>query len=120
MADHAETKTAETPSSTAKPTGTPTAPAKPPVKASAEKAAPPDRMRRRVIWTAIGGYLGVNFLMFLRFFFPRALYEPNTVFSIGYPSDFDLGVNQQFLMSNRIWVIKEPDRVFVVFARCTH
>ena len=87
MADHAETKTAETPSSTAKPTGTAAAaPAKPPVKASAEKAgaqAPPDRMRRRVIWTAIGGYLGVNFLMFLRFFFPRALYEPNTVFSIG-------------------------------------
>ena len=121
MADHAETKTAEAPSSTAKPTGTTAAPAKPPVKASAGKAeAPPDRMRRRVIWTAIGGYLGVNFLMFLRFFFPRALYEPNTVFSIGYPSDFDLGVNQQFLMSNRIWVIKEPDRLFVVFARCTH
>ena len=77
-------------------------------------------MRRRVIWTAIGGYLGINFLMFLRFFFPRALYEPNTVFSIGFPSDFDLGVNQQFLMGNRIWVIKEPDRLFVVFARCTH
>src|SRR5580704_808447 len=76
--------------------------------------------RRRLVWACIWGYLGVNFLMFLRFFFPRALYEPNTVFSIGYPSDFDLGVNQQFLMSNRIWVIKEPDRLFVVFARCTH
>jgi cytochrome b6-f complex iron-sulfur subunit len=77
-------------------------------------------MRRRVIWTAIGGYLGVNFLMFLRFFFPRALYEPNTVFSIGYPADFGLGVDQRFLMTNRVWVIKEPDRLFVVFARCTH
>src|ERR1700719_403797 len=76
--------------------------------------------RRRLVWACVWGYLGVNFLMFLRFFFPRALYEPNTVFSIGYPSDFDLGVNQQFLMSNRIWVIKEPDRLFVVFARCTH
>ena len=108
MADHAETKTAETPSSTAKPTGTVAAPAKPPAKASTEKAdaqAPPDRMRRRVIWTAIGGYLGINFLMFLRFFFPRALYEPNTVFSIGYPADFDLGIDQRFLMTNRIWVV---------------
>ena len=123
MADHAETKTADSPSSVAKPTGAPAVPAKPPVKASAEKAsdaAPPGRMRRRVIWTAIGGYLGVNFLMFLRFFFPRALYEPNTVFSIGFPADFALGVNQQFLVTNRVWVIKEPDRLFVVYAVCTH
>ena len=36
--------------------------------------------RRRIVWALIWGYLGVNFLMFLRFFFPRALYEPNTVF----------------------------------------
>jgi cytochrome b6-f complex iron-sulfur subunit len=125
MADHAETKTAEAPNSATKPAGTAPAPAtaKPPAaKAGADKAAEvaPDRLRRRIIWTAVGGYLGINFLMFLRFFFPRALYEPNTVFSIGYPADFDLGVNQQFLMTNRIWVIKEPDRLFVVFARCTH
>ena len=124
MADHAETKTAEIPSSAAKPSGTASVPAaKPPSKPGADKAgaeAPPDRMRRRVIWTAIGGYLGINFLMFLRFFFPRALYEPNTVFSIGFPSDFSLGVNQEFLVTNRVWVIKEPDRLFVVYAVCTH
>ena len=77
-------------------------------------------MRRRLIWTAIGGYLGINFLMFLRFFFPRALYEPNTVFSIGFPADFDLGIDQRFLMTNRVWVVREPDRIFVIFARCTH
>ena len=33
---------------------------------------------------------------------------------------FGLGVDQRFLMTNRVWVIKEPDRIFVVFARCTH
>src|SRR6202790_2941725 len=107
MADHAETKTAETPSSTAKPTGTAAAPAKPPVKADKAGEVPPDRMRRRVIWTAIGGYLGINFLMFLRFFFPRALYEPNTVFSIGFLSFFALGLNKHFFLATRIWVIKE-------------
>lgn len=79
-----------------------------------------DKERRRLIWTCIWGYLGVNFLMFLRFFFPRALYEPNTVVNIGYPSDFQTGVNQEFLQSDRIWVVKEPDRLFVIFARCTH
>jgi cytochrome b6-f complex iron-sulfur subunit len=79
-----------------------------------------DKERRRVIWAMIWGYLGINFLMFLRFFFPRALYEPNTIVDIGFPSDFQAGVNQQFLQSNRIWVVKEPDRLFVIFARCTH
>jgi cytochrome b6-f complex iron-sulfur subunit len=79
-----------------------------------------NRSRRRLIWTCIWGYLGVNFLMFLRFFLPRALFEPNTVVDIGFPTGFSMGVNQEFLMSNRIWVVKEPDRLFVIFARCTH
>jgi cytochrome b6-f complex iron-sulfur subunit len=80
----------------------------------------PDKNRRRMIWGFIGAYLGVNFLMFLRFFFPRALYEPNTIVNIGFPTDFQQGVNQEFLQSNRLWVVLEPGRLFVIFARCTH
>ena len=79
-----------------------------------------NKSRRRIIWACIWGYLGVNFLMFLRFFFPRALYEPNTVFSVGFPSDFASGVDQRFLMTERVWVVREPDRIFVIYARCTH
>ena len=85
-----------------------------------DPAAVVSKSRRRLIWACIWGYLGVNFLMFLRFFFPRALYEPNTVFTVGYPSDFALGIDQRFLMTNRSWVVKEPDRLFVIYARCTH
>jgi len=77
-------------------------------------------MRRRLIWTAVWGYLAVNFLMFLRFFFPRALFEPSTVHTIGYPSDFSLGVSEKYKQADRIWVVKEPDRLFVIFARCVH
>jgi cytochrome b6-f complex iron-sulfur subunit len=58
--------------------------------------------------------------MFLRFFFPRALYEPNSIVNLGFPNAFQLGVNQQFLQSNRIWVVREPDRIFVIRAICTH
>ncbi len=79
-----------------------------------------NKERRRFAWALIWGYLGINFLMFLRFFFPRALYEPNTNVNIGFPSAFQDGVNQGFLQSNRIWVIMEPGRLFVIFARCTH
>ena len=76
--------------------------------------------RRWLIGAIIWGYLGVNFLMFLRFFFPRALYEPNTVFNAGFPSDFSLGIDQRYLMTNRVWIVREPDRIFAIFARCTH
>jgi cytochrome b6-f complex iron-sulfur subunit len=87
---------------------------------SKEAVAKINQSRRRIVWACIWGYLGVNFLMFLRFFFPRALYEPNTIFTIGFPSDFSLGIDQRYLMTNRVWVVKEPDRLFVIFARCTH
>ena len=118
MADHTEAKTAESP---AAPASVPAA-----VKAAAKKATdnapapPPDKMRRRIIWSCIYGYLGVNFLMFLRFFFPRILFEPKTVFSVGYPADFALGVETKFQREYRVWVDRVPGRIFVIYARCTH
>src|ERR1035438_8350452 len=45
--------------------------------------------RRKFVMVAVLGTLGVNLLMFLRFFYPRALYEPKARFRIGYPSDLD-------------------------------
>ena len=91
-----------------------------PASKKTNSSSPLDKQRRRLIRGLIGGYLGINFLMFLRFFFPRVLYEPNTTFNIGYPTAFSQGVNQDFLQSNRVWVILEPGRLFVIFARCTH
>jgi cytochrome b6-f complex iron-sulfur subunit len=91
-------------------------------KSKAESAAqePPLKLRRRLVWGLIWGYLGVNFLMFLRFFFPRTLFEPSTVFSIGYPADFGIGVETKFQNDYRIWVVRDPGRLFVIWAVCTH
>jgi cytochrome b6-f complex iron-sulfur subunit len=80
----------------------------------------PTKMRRRIIWSCVAGYLVANFLMFLRFFFPRALFEPSTVFHIGYPADYALGVSEKYKQLARIWVVREADRLFVIFGRCTH
>jgi cytochrome b6-f complex iron-sulfur subunit len=77
-------------------------------------------LRRRFVWTAVAAFLTTNFLMFLRFFFPRTLFEPSSRFRIGYPSDFGLGVDERFKQSHRIWVVRLPDKMFVVFAKCTH
>jgi cytochrome b6-f complex iron-sulfur subunit len=80
----------------------------------------PNKPRRRFIWTSIGAFLAANFLMFLRFFFPRTLFEPSTVFTVGYPSDFQLGVDERFKQTARIWVVREADRIYAIYGRCTH
>jgi cytochrome b6-f complex iron-sulfur subunit len=78
------------------------------------------KTRRRFVAFAISGFLTTNFLMFLRFFFPRTIFEPKTVFSIGTPNDFGIGVDTKFQKTRRIWVVRTTDRMFVIFARCTH
>jgi cytochrome b6-f complex iron-sulfur subunit len=95
------------------------------VPAKATSSTPPEeppsnKMRRRIIWSCVWGFVGANLLMFMRFFFPRALFEPNTVHVIGPPSDFQVGVNEKFKQAYRIWVVKEPPRLFCIFAKCTH
>jgi cytochrome b6-f complex iron-sulfur subunit len=79
-----------------------------------------DQRRRRLAWVGITAFLTAWFLAFFRFFLPRTLFEPNTVFKIGYPSEFALGVDTKFQQKYRIWVDRTPDRLFVIYARCTH
>jgi cytochrome b6-f complex iron-sulfur subunit len=76
--------------------------------------------RRRLVWVTVTGFLGAWFIAFLRFFLPRTLFEPPTVFKIGYSSDYALGVDTKWQQKYRIWVDRTPDRVFVIYARCTH
>jgi len=98
----------------------PTARATPAPPAQEEKKLEPNKLRRRLIWTAVWAYLAASFFMFLRFFFPRALFEPDTVHNIGYPSDFQIGVIEKYKQAYRIWVVMEPPRLFCIFAKCTH
>ena len=79
-----------------------------------------NEQRRRLAWCAISSFLGAWFIAFLRFFLPRTLFEPPTVFKIGYPSDYSLGIDTKFQQKYRIWVDRTPDRLFVIYARCTH
>ncbi|HEX8185748.1 MAG TPA: Rieske 2Fe-2S domain-containing protein [Blastocatellia bacterium] len=84
---------------------------------------PPDpvnKMRRTIVWTSVGAFLATSFMMFLRFFLPRTIFEPSTVFRVGYPSDFGFGVDTKFQQQYRIWVVRNAERLFVIYARCTH
>lgn len=81
---------------------------------------PTDQRRRRLVWSGVAAFLGAWFLAFFRFFLPRTLFEPATSFKIGYPSDYALGVDTKWQQKYRIWVDRTPDRLFVIYARCTH
>jgi cytochrome b6-f complex iron-sulfur subunit len=79
-----------------------------------------NQTRRRLVWTGVIAFLATWLLAFFRFFLPRTLFEPSTVFKIGYPSDFGLGVDTKFQQQYRIWVDRTPGRLFVIYAKCTH
>jgi cytochrome b6-f complex iron-sulfur subunit len=79
-----------------------------------------NQQRRSLVWACVAAFLTAWFIAFFRFFLPRTLFEPATSFKIGYPSDFGLGVDTKFQQKYRIWVDRTPDRIFVIYARCTH
>jgi cytochrome b6-f complex iron-sulfur subunit len=79
-----------------------------------------NQSRRRFAWAAVAAFLTAWFLAFFRFFLPRTLFEPATNFKIGYPADYGLGVDTKWQQKYRIWVDRTPDRIFVIYARCTH
>ena len=120
-----DTATAETPSAPSVPSKTPPAAAKvaaKPAGAVVESAPEPavNKMRRRIVWSSVVIFLVTDFLMFLRFFLPRSILEPSSKFSVGFPSDYALGVDTKWQQQYRIWVDKTSDRIFVIYARCTH
>jgi cytochrome b6-f complex iron-sulfur subunit len=79
-----------------------------------------NQKRRRLIWASVIAFLSTWLLVFFRFFLPRTLFEPSTIFKIGYASDYGLGVDTKWQQKYRIWVDRTPDRLFVIYARCTH
>ncbi len=76
--------------------------------------------RRGFVLMSVFGFLGATGLATLRFFFPRVLFEPKTRFKIGQPSDFGLGVDTKYQSKQRIWVVRESSRLYVILAKCTH
>src|SRR5712675_976863 len=95
--------------------------ARPPAVVVESTPDPPiNKMRRRIVWASVAGFLTTCFLMFVRFFLPRSITEPSSTFKIGFPGDYSMGVDTKYQQQYRIWVDKTSDRLFVVYARCTH
>lgn len=59
-------------------------------------------------------------LFLLRRRLPESITEPSSAFRIGSPLDFAVGVDTRFLQSHRVCVVRNTNRLYVLFARCTH
>jgi cytochrome b6-f complex iron-sulfur subunit len=95
--------------------------------ASAPAAAPRGSLwsRRdfmgRLSWAGFTAFTGVSLLAFVRSAFPRVLFTPPATFKAGLPSDYTIGeVSERFKKEHRVWIVREPDGFYALFAKCTH
>ena len=84
---------------------------------------------RRLGWGAFFTTIGVSVAGGLRFLFPRVLFEPPTTFKIGTMDDYPTGegdeygvvsISEKFMESQRVWIVRETDKVYAIFGKCTH
>lgn len=72
-------------------------------------------------WGAFLTALAAAGLAFLRFMYPRVLFEPSPTFKAGKPDDFIIGeVSEKFKESQRIWIVREDKGMYALLAICTH
>jgi len=69
-------------------------------------------------WGAFLAFLTSSTAATLRFFLPNVLYEPSQKFRAGKALDYPLGVTINKL--RRVWIIRNTEGLYVMWARCTH
>ncbi len=81
---------------------------------------------------SLGGVFGTSVFMFVRFLFPRILYEPPTRFKAGprgnFPADPNgkIRVFENFKGTERVWIVHGDDPttgkhgIYAFYAQCTH
>jgi cytochrome b6-f complex iron-sulfur subunit len=75
----------------------------------------------RLGWT---GFLLVSLtgvMAGMRSAFPRVLFSPDTSFKAGPIEDFVVGeVSEKFKSEYRVWIVREVEGIFALYAKCTH
>jgi len=75
----------------------------------------------RVAWSGFGIFSLFSLVGFLRSAFPRVLFQPPASFKAGLPSDYTVGeVNDKFIQDYRVWIVREDEGFYALFAKCTH
>src|SRR4051794_25639491 len=101
---------------------TPPTPSTPPT-AAAPSGAKQDVDRRAFLklgWAAFLGFLASSAGATLKFIFPNVLYEPPQTFNAGKPEGYAVGVRLRWTKEQRVWMIRNDDGIYGMWAPCTH
>tara|TARA_B100001123_G_C15273619_1_gene1011269 strand:- start:775 stop:1755 length:981 start_codon:yes stop_codon:yes gene_type:complete len=71
-------------------------------------------------WVSFSGACLVGLAGFGRFLFPNVLFEPPQSFKIGFPEDYELGVDERWKDKFGIWIIRNTEGIFALLSICTH
>ncbi len=71
-------------------------------------------------WASFAVASAAGLLGFTRFLFPNVLFEPPQTFKIGFPEDYDFGVDERWKDKFSVWVIKTTKDMFALISVCTH
>jgi cytochrome b6-f complex iron-sulfur subunit len=75
----------------------------------------------RLGWSGFGVVTAISLLAFVRSAFPRVLFTPPSTFKAGFPNEYTIGeVSERFKQEQRVWIIREADGFYALFAKCTH
>jgi cytochrome b6-f complex iron-sulfur subunit len=76
----------------------------------------------RAGWAGVVACLGAAGIGFIRYMFPRVLFEPSPRFDAGTPETYAPGVvDERWKQSQRVWIVRESDGSFyALLAICTH
>ncbi|HEY7218409.1 MAG TPA: Rieske 2Fe-2S domain-containing protein [Candidatus Binatia bacterium] len=75
----------------------------------------------RVGWGGFGVFSFLSLVGFIRSAFPRVLFQPPSAFKAGFPSDYTVGeVSNKFKQDYRVWIVREDEGFYALFAKCTH
>lgn len=96
-----------------------------PLSDAAKEIEDPELMKRRQFlmlgWGGVATFLGALSIGSARYFFPRILFEPPTIFKAGFPQEYTIGeVNTNYQQSGRVWIVREPEGFYALLAKCTH
>lgn len=73
-------------------------------------------------WAGLFVVIMAGLMGFMRYMYPRVLFEPPTSFRAGSPEDYALGaVSEKFKKDQRVWIVRQEDgSFFAISAICTH
>lgn len=71
-------------------------------------------------WLSFAGASAAALAAFGRFLFPNVLFEPPQSFKIGFPEDYDIGVDERWKDKFTIWIVKERFQMYALLSVCTH